>query len=141
MSQNNILHSFTLTPASSKAIHAIPKKQKSRFVSRAILKYADDEPLNPRGQAYFVDIIGKLNERIVKLEAKSTFTPHWRPLKNGDFYVGSDDEREQSNQSDDDACPSVEHDLIVNNRVRRFAHCFSPWPRLQSSPESHTFAR
>lgn len=75
MSQNNILHSFTLTPASSKAIHAIPKKQKSRFVSRAILKYADDEPLNPRGQAYFVDIIGKLNERIVKLEAKSTFTP------------------------------------------------------------------
>lgn len=75
MSQNNILHSFTLTPASSKAIHAIPKKQKSRFVSRAILKYADDEPLNPRGQAYFIDIIGKLNERIVKLEAKSTFTP------------------------------------------------------------------
>ena len=75
MSQNNVLHSFTLTPGSSRVIQGIPKKQKSRFVSNAILKYADDEPLNPRGQAYFVDIIGKLNERIVKLEAKSTFTP------------------------------------------------------------------
>jgi hypothetical protein len=75
MSQNNILHSFTLTPASSKAIHAIPKKQKSRFVSNAILKYADDEPLNPRGQAHFVEIIGKLNERIVQLEARLALDP------------------------------------------------------------------
>jgi hypothetical protein len=82
MSQNNILHSFTLTPESSKKIHAIPKKQKSRFVSRAILKSADNEPLNPRGQAHYMeeirkchDVIGKLNEHIIQLEAKSTFTP------------------------------------------------------------------
>ena len=82
MSQNNILHSFTLTPASSKAIHAIPKKQKSRFVSRAILKYADDEPLNPRGQAHYMEeirkwyvVIGKLNEHIIQLEAKPPITP------------------------------------------------------------------
>ena len=85
MSQNNILHSFTLTPASSKAIHAIPKKQKSRFVSRAILKYADDEPLNPRGQAHFVDIIGKLNERIVQLEARLALDPPLEAPKESGF--------------------------------------------------------
>ena len=85
MSQNNILHSFPLTPASSKAIHAIPKKHKSRFVSLAILKYADDEPLNPRGQAHFVDIIGKLNERIVQLEARLALAPPLEAPKESGF--------------------------------------------------------
>jgi hypothetical protein len=82
MSQNNILHSFTLTPGSSKVIQGIPKKQKSRFVSNAILKYADNEPLNPRGQAHYMeeirkchDVIGKLNEHIIQLEARWSLDP------------------------------------------------------------------
>jgi hypothetical protein len=71
MSENNILHSFTLTPNATKAIKAVRKRQKSRFVSNAILKYADNEPLNPRGQAHYLSEMKILQDRILDLERET----------------------------------------------------------------------
>ena len=62
-------------------------------------------------------------------------------LKNGDFYIGSDSEGKQGNQSDDDPCPSVEQDFVICDRVRHANPAIDSQPlkRLLANQSGHTF--